>query len=111
MRTAGTHLFPMMDKVIFGRPAAQALLEEVQGIRAALEERFAGLFDQIPQHTSRQSAVAAARAAVDVDADLIVAIGGGSVVDASKIVLICMEHEIFDPQRVQRRMPGDGYGT
>lgn len=121
MRAAGTHLFPMMDRVIFGRAAAQALSEEVERlnkrrvflmashtlnsktnevekIRAALGERFAGLFDQIPQHTSRQGAVAAARAAVDVEADLIVAIGGGSVVDASKIMLICMEHKIFEPR-------------
>ena len=30
MRAAGTHLFPMMDRVIFGRPASQALLEEVE---------------------------------------------------------------------------------
>ena len=30
MREAGTHLFPMMDRVIFGRPAAQALSEEVE---------------------------------------------------------------------------------
>lgn len=120
MRATGTHLFPMMDRVVFGRPAAQALLEEVERLnkrrvflmvsqtlnsktneiekmRAALGERFAGLFDQIPQHTSRQGAAAAARAAVDAEADLIVAIGGGSVVDASKIMLICMEHRIFEP--------------
>jgi maleylacetate reductase len=121
MRAAGTHLFPMMDRVIFGRPAAQSLSDEVERlnkhrvflmvshtlssttneiekIRVALGERFAGLFDQIPQHTSRQGAVAAARAAVDAEADLIVAIGGGSVVDASKIMLICMEHRIFEPK-------------
>lgn len=119
MRAAGTHLFPMMDRVVFGRPAAQALLEEVERlnkrrvflmvshtlnsktneiekVRAALGARFAGLFDQIPQHTSRRGAAAAARPAVDAEADLIVAIGGGSVVDASKIMLICMEHRIFE---------------
>jgi maleylacetate reductase len=107
----------MMDRVIFGRPAAQALLDEVERlnkhrvflmvshtlnsktneiekIRAALGGRFVGLFDQVPQHTSRQSATAAARAAANVEADLIVAIGGGSVVDAGKIMLICMEHKI-----------------
>jgi maleylacetate reductase len=27
---------------------------------------------------------------------LVVAIGGGSVVDAAKIVLMCMEHEILE---------------
>ena len=123
MREVGTYLFPMMDRVIFGLPAARALLDEVdrlkkqrvflmvshtlnsktseiEKIRAALGERFAGLFDEIPQHTSRQGAAAAARAAVDVEADLIVAIGGGSVVDASKIMLICIEHKIFEPKEL-----------
>jgi maleylacetate reductase len=38
-----------------------------------------------------------ARQAKDAKADLVVAIGGGSVVDAAKIVLMCMEHEIFEP--------------
>ena len=127
MRATGTHLFPMMDRVIFGRPAAQALMEEVERlnkrrvflmvsntlnsktneiekVRAALSDRFAGLFDQIPQHTSRQGVAAAVRAAVDVEADLIVAVGGGSVVDASKIMLICMEHKIFEPRGL------DGFG-
>jgi maleylacetate reductase len=121
MRTAGTHLFPMMDRVIFGRPAAQALSDEVERlkkqrvflmvshtlnsqtseiekIRSALGKRFAGLFDEIPQHTSRQGAVAAAEAATKAEADLIVAVGGGSVVDACKIMLICMEHRIFEPK-------------
>ena len=37
------------------------------------------------------------RQAKDAKADLVVAIGGGSVVDAAKIVLMCMEHEIFEP--------------
>lgn len=123
MRAAGTHLFPTMDRVIFGRPAAQTLSDEVERldkrrvflmvsntlnsktneiekIRTALGERFAGLFDQIPQHTSREGPVAAARAAVDVEADLVVAVGGGSVVDASKIMLICMEHKLFEPREL-----------
>jgi maleylacetate reductase len=121
MRQAGTHLFPMMDRVIFGRPAAQALLDEVERlnkqrvflmvshtlnsktseiekIRSALGKRFAGLYDKIPQHTSRQGAVAAAEAAIRAEADLIVAVGGGSVVDACKIMLICMEHKIVEPR-------------
>jgi alcohol dehydrogenase class IV len=108
-----------MDRVIFGKPAAESLAAEVirlskrrvflvvsrtlntktgeiEKIRAALGDRFAGLYDQVPQHTSRQGAVEAARAALDVRADLIVAIGGGSVVDAAKIMLICMEHRILE---------------
>ncbi len=40
--------------------------------------------------------VRVAKQAKDAKADLVVAIGGGSVVDAAKIVLMCMEHEIFE---------------
>src|SRR5207245_10549191 len=53
-------------------------------------------FDGVPQHTTREVVVQIARGARAAGADLVVAIGGGSVVDAAKIVLICMEHEIFD---------------
>ncbi len=49
-----------------------------------------------PQHTTRTVVVEAARQAADLNADLVVAIGGGSVVDAAKIVLMCMEHQIFE---------------
>jgi maleylacetate reductase len=49
--------------------------------------------------------VRVAKQAKDAKADLIVAIGGGSVVDAAKIVLMCMEHEIFEQDGL------DGYET
>jgi maleylacetate reductase len=121
MHNSGTHLFPMMDRVIFGTPASDALVaevkrlkkrrvflmvshtlntatEEIHKIQLALGERYAGLYDSIPQHTTRQAAVAATRVALAAEADLIVAIGGGSVVDASKIMLICMEHRIVEPE-------------
>jgi maleylacetate reductase len=121
MHDAGTHFFPSMDRVIFGTPAGDALVaevqrlkkrrvflmvsrtlntatEEIRNIQRALGERYAGLYDAVPQHTSRQGVIAATRAALAAEADLIVAIGGGSVVDASKILLICMEHRIVEPQ-------------
>jgi maleylacetate reductase len=126
IHTSGTHLFPAMDRVIFGTSAGDALAaevkrlnkqrvflmvshtlntatDEIHKLRLALGERYAGLYDSIPQHTSRQGAVSATRAALAVNADLIVAIGGGSVIDAAKIVLICMEHGIVEPEGL------DGY--
>jgi maleylacetate reductase len=119
MHTAGSYQFPPMDSVIYGRPAAEALREEaerldarrvfliasrtlntktdeIEKIRNALGSRYAATFDGVPQHTTREAVVEIAGAAKQAGADLVVAIGGGSVVDAAKIVLMCMEHDIVD---------------
>jgi maleylacetate reductase len=128
MRPAGSYQYPPMEFVIYGKPAALALREEaerldarrvfliasrtlntttdeIEKIRAGLKDRYAGTFDGIPQHTTRGVVVQAAAQARDANADLIVAIGGGSVVDAAKIILMCIEHEIVDPEGL------DGYET
>jgi maleylacetate reductase len=119
MRNKGTHLFPTMERVVFGRPAAAMLAAEAERLGAkrvflivsrtlntttpeigkiveALGERHAGVFDGVAQHTTRAGAVATTRAARDAQADLIVAIGGGSVVDIAKITTLCLEHGIVD---------------
>ncbi|OKO85125.1 iron-containing alcohol dehydrogenase [Bradyrhizobium sp. AS23.2] len=119
MLVAGSYQYPTMESVIYGKPAAEALREEaerlgakrvylivsrtlnsktdeIEKIRKALGERHAETFDGVPQHTTREAVVQIARRAKEVKADLVVAIGGGSVVDAAKIVLMCMEHEIFE---------------
>jgi maleylacetate reductase len=119
MRPPGSYQYTAMDFVIYGKPAAVALLEEaerlgakrvfliasrtlntktdgIEKIRASLGDRYAGTYDGIPQHTTREVVVNAAAHAREAKADLIVAIGGGSVVDAAKIILMCMEHEIVD---------------
>src|SRR5271169_6069918 len=119
MRPPGSYQYPAMDFVVYGKPAAVALLEEaerlgakrvyliasrtlntktdeIEKIRASLGDRYVGTFDGIPQHTTREVVVNAAAHARESKADLIVAIGGGSVVDAAKIILMCMEHEIVD---------------
>jgi len=119
MRVAGSYQYPTMESVIYGKPAAEALreeaerldarrvylivsrtlnttTEEIEKIRKALGDRHAETFDGIPQHTTREVVVRVAKQAKDAKADLVVAIGGGSVVDAAKIVLMCMEHEIFE---------------
>lgn len=120
MHSTGTHLFPAMDRVIFGKPMAEAVSAEaarlgkqrvflivsrtlntqtdaIAKLRTALGERFAGLFDGVPQHTSREVVARATQAALDAQADLLVAVGGGSVVDAAKMISVCMEHRLTDP--------------
>jgi maleylacetate reductase len=128
MQIAGSYQYPSMDFVIYGKPAAEAVREEaerldarrvylivsrtlntktdeIEKIRKGLGDRYAVTFDGIPQHTTRDAVVETARHAREAGADLIVAIGGGSVVDAAKIVPMCMEHEIFDARSL------DGYET
>ena len=128
MRIAGSYQYPTMETVIYGKPAAGALREEaervgakrvyliasrtlntmtdeIEKIRKALGDRHAETFDGIPQHTTREVVVKVAKQAQEAKADLVVAIGGGSVVDAAKIVLMCMEHEIFEQDGL------DGYET
>ncbi|WPO43959.1 iron-containing alcohol dehydrogenase [Tardiphaga sp. 42S5] len=117
MREEGFHQFIPMDRVIYGKPAATAILEEaerldarrvylivsrtlktttdeIEKIRSALGARYAGEFDGVAEHTTREQAVQAASRALEARADLLVAVGGGSVIDAGKIVIMCMEHEI-----------------
>jgi maleylacetate reductase len=121
MHLTGTHLFPAMDRVIFGKPMAKAIADEatrldrkrvflivsrtlntrtdeIAKLREALGERCAGTFDGVPQHTSRAVVAEATKAALDVGADLLVAVGGGSVVDAAKMISVCMEHRLTDPE-------------
>ncbi|MGY4402872.1 iron-containing alcohol dehydrogenase [Bradyrhizobium sp. USDA 3315] len=128
MRVTGSHQYPTMESVIYGRPAAEALREEaerlgakrvylivsrtlnttsdeIEKIRDALGDRHAATFDGVPQHTTRDVVTQIARQAGEAKADLVVAIGGGSVVDAAKIVLMCMEHEIYEPDGL------DGFET
>ena len=71
----------------------RALLITDPGVRAAgltemaqkaLGEYCAGIFDDIPQDTSLGTIDAAAEAAKAINADLIVSVGGGSVIDTGK---------------------------
>jgi len=113
----GRVVFGAMDEVVFGRPAAEAIVaqvdrlgcsraflmvsgtlnrqtDEIEKIRKALGGRFAGLFDAMPPHTPREGVIAAAEAARAAGADLIVTIGGGSITDGAKAVQLCLANNI-----------------
>jgi maleylacetate reductase len=108
-----------MERVIFGKPAAEAIAEEadrigakrvfllvggtlnretdeVRKVEAALGDRFCGLHDTMPAHSPRHAVVACANAAREAGADLLVTFGGGSVTDGGKAVTICLKHGISD---------------
>ena len=124
---SGVYRFPQMESVVFGKPFAEALAQEVdrldaravfvlasgtlsretdlvERLRQVLGNRFAGVCAKIGAHTPRTDVVAAANAAREAGADLIVTLGGGSVTDAAKMVGLCLGNDVTDA-RAARRLP------
>lgn len=62
--------------------------DTVARIAAALGEHFAGVFDETEKDSTYASVVAATAAAKEARADLLIAVGGGSVVVATRVVAI-----------------------
>jgi len=85
--------------------------DEISRIEAALGSRHAATHDGIQPHAPRADVLKAAAHAREVGADFVVTVGGGSVTDAGKIMLICLKHNIttieqFDDFRT--RVDDDG---
>lgn len=109
----GAYRFPRQDTVIYGRPAAEAVSELAKrygasrvlilttrslsgpsGLAAKLMGQLGslcvGTFDAIASHSPRADVIAGAAAARAAKADLLVALGGGSVIDATKLMQLCL---------------------
>lgn len=117
MTTAVQVVLTATERVHLGTPAADALAmeaerlgaarvflltsaslahgtDEISRIEVALGGRHAATHFGIRPNAPRSDVLAAASRARDVRADLIVTVGGGSVTDAGKIILICLKHDI-----------------
>ena len=116
---SGTLIFPVIERLVYGEPAAQAVAaeaerrgarrvfvmasgtlnrktDEVAKMRAALGERCAGVFDRMPSFTPRGAVLEAAAEARAARADLVVTFGGGSVTDGGKMVRLCLQNKVND---------------
>jgi maleylacetate reductase len=114
-----------MDEVVFGRPASEAIVEQmdrleakraflmvsgtlnretdvIENIRRALGVRCAATFDAMTPHTPRAAVIAATDQARATNADLIVTIGGGSITDGAKAVQLCLANDIRNPDDIDR---------
>jgi maleylacetate reductase len=114
-----------MEEVVFGRPASEAVVEqmdrlgasraflmvsgtlnretdEIEKIRRALGPRHAATFDAMPAHTPRAAVIAAADQARAANADLIVTVGGGSITDGAKAVQLCLANDIRTVDGIDR---------
>ena len=128
---SGRVAFGKMEEVLFGVSAAEAIAaqarelganrvflmvsgtlnrttDEIAKIRAALGNRCAGVFDQMPPHTPRQAVIAAAEQAREAGADLIVTVGGGSITDAAKTVQLCLANDIRTAEALDAYRPVKG---
>lgn len=117
-------IWTAMENVSLGRPAAKALAAEVERldakrvflhvsthlntntdeiarIEAALGKRHAATHDGMPPHAPRSAVIRAAEHAREVNADLIVSVGGGSVNDASAVMLLCLKHNLRKPEDLE----------
>ena len=112
--TSGTFNVTAHERIVFGTAAAEAVVAEaerlgakrvfvtstrslaqkhdgpLQRVEKALGPRHAGSHTAIRSHSPREDVVAGARAARDAAADLLVAVGGGSVIDATKAMQLCL---------------------
>lgn len=102
-----------LDRVQFGTPAADALQAEasqrgaqrifvvtsrslnrktdaVTQALARIAPQVVGLFDECVEHTPRDTVIALASALRDSHTDLVVSIGGGTVIDTVKVALVAL---------------------
>ncbi len=116
MRT-GSYSFVPTEKIIWGVPAVEALPREIEErgaarvfivasgtlsrktqtidqVAHALGKRYVGRFDECGEHSPLESVIACLCACGRASPDLIVTIGGGSVIDTAKIVQLGMTHNV-----------------
>ena len=131
MALSGRVAFGKMESVTFGKPFTEAVAAEVESrgaervflmvsgtlnretgeiakLRRALGNKVAGEFDRMAPHTPRRDVIAAADAAREAGADLIVTFGGGSITDGAKAVALCLANDIREPDRIDMLRPVAG---
>jgi maleylacetate reductase len=125
MTLQGTYQNFAIDRVVYGKPAAETVAAEsarlgsqrvflmvsrtlerestwVDDMRSALGSRYVGSYSGMPTHTPRDAVLEATALARDARPDLVVTFGGGSITDAGKMVRLALKHDIrsiegFDP--------------
>jgi maleylacetate reductase len=128
---SGTHRNSLQEEVIYGRPAIDALTDLAKAFGArrlmitstaslagpgGLAEQLAkglgatcvGIFADISAHSPREGVIAGAHQARRLGADLLVAVGGGSVIDATKVMQLALWAGIETPDALGPYRAGSG---
>jgi len=122
------------ERVLFGRAYGACIEEEATRLRASrvfalvsrslagttpllqdLRDRLgihlAGVREGLPQHMPRDTVVEVAAQVQAAKADLLVCIGGGSVIDTGKMVQLCLAEHVTEPAQLDflhQRVATDG---
>jgi maleylacetate reductase len=125
----GAYRFPRQDTVIYGRPAHEAVIDLARRynaqrlfilttrslsstlaakLAADLGPLCAGTFSAIASHSPRTDVIAGALAAREAKADLLIALGGGSVIDATKLIQLCLWADLFKADQLAPYRMGRG---
>lgn len=110
----GIFRFSQAERIVWGTPVVQALADELKmlGCRRvfvvtnrslaaspalaqiveALGDRFVGRYDGMKAHSPRDCVLEGAALAREAQADKLLAVGGGSVIDGAKAMLLCLRH-------------------
>ena len=124
-----------LDRVHFGTPAAEALQAEasqrgaqrivvvtskslnrktdaVTQALARIAPQVVGLFDECVEHTPRDTVIALATVLRASNADLVVSIGGGTVIDTVKVALVALAEGLTQIEQLDdwhMRVAADGH--
>jgi maleylacetate reductase len=127
----GTHRNSLQEQVIYGRPVREALAELAKAfsvgrlmitstaslagegglaraLAADLGDACVGLFAGVSAHSPREGVIAGAREARRLGADLLVAVGGGSVIDATKVMQLAVWAGVDTPEALGPFRAGSG---
>ena len=114
-----------IDRVVTGLPFDEALPEEAERagakrlylivggtlsretdvmdrLKRRLQDRLVGVCNRMAAHSPLDHVVEAAREARAAKADLIVTVGGGSVTDGGKLVVLCLANDVADMETLRR---------
>jgi maleylacetate reductase len=128
---SGTHRNSVQEQVIYGRPALEAVTELARSFGATrlliastgslsgpggLATRLAkdlgplcvGVFADIAAHSPREAVIGGAAAARRAGADLLVALGGGSAIDAAKVMQLALWAGVERPDDLGAYRAGPG---
>jgi len=128
---SGVLTFPPQERVIYGRGTARKLASEIDRlgkkrafvitgstiatqtdlltqIKEVLGPRLAGIFYPMSQHVPRRDVLLATSHARQAEADVLVSLGGGSPVDGTKAVALCLTERLTSEEQIDshRLKPG-----